>query len=67
MVDASEEIAVAELRRRKHREEKPLAVMFRDTAMLRLWAEISEPAEALLTSARCPIVLLVRRKQPALA
>jgi hydrogenase maturation protein HypF len=67
MTDASDEVAVAELRRRKHREEKPLAVMFADLAMLRLWAEVPEAAERLLASARCPIVLLSRRAQPALA
>jgi hydrogenase maturation protein HypF len=67
MADASDEVVVAELRRRKHREEKPLAVMFKDIAMLRLWADVSEAAETLLSSVRCPIVLLPRRAQPALA
>jgi len=67
MADASDEAIVAELRRRKHREEKPLAVMFKDAAALRLWADVSTAAEALLSSVRCPIVLLPRRAQPALA
>ena len=67
MADATDEVAVAELRRRKHREEKPLAVMFRDADMLRLWAEVTPAALRLLESPSCPIVLLPRRSQPALA
>ena len=67
IADASDEVIVAELRRRKHREEKPLAVMFKDVATLRVWAEVPAGAEALLSSVRCPIVLLPRRAQPALA
>jgi len=67
MVDASDEEAVATLRKRKHREEKPLAVMFRDLQMLRLWAQTTPAAEELLASPRAPIVLLPKRAQPALA
>jgi hydrogenase maturation protein HypF len=67
MVDATNEAAVAELRQRKHREEKPLAVMFRDLVMLRRWADISAGAESLLTSPSCPIVLVPQRPSPALA
>ena len=67
MVDASDEVAVATLRRRKHREEKPLAVMFRDLAMVRLWAETTSSAEDLLASPLAPIVLLSKRIHPELA
>lgn len=67
MADATDEAAVADLRRRKHREEKPFAVMFPDIKTLRLWTEVSPAAEELLESPRCPIVLLPRRAQPALA
>lgn len=67
MADATDELVVAELRRRKHREEKPLAVMFRNTESLRLWADVSPAAETLLGSPQCPIVLVPKRTQPALA
>jgi hydrogenase maturation protein HypF len=67
MTDATNETAVAELRRRKHREEKPFAVMFRDVAMLRRWAEVSTSAETLLTSPQCPIVLVPKHPHAALA
>lgn len=67
MADATDESAVGELRRRKHREEKPFAVMFRDTAMLREWAEVSAAAETHLASPQCPIVLVPKRQDRALA
>ncbi len=67
MCDATNATAVAELRRRKHREEKPLAVMFRDLAQLRQFTEVSPAAEALLTSPPAPIVLVPRRSDTALA
>jgi len=67
MTDATRETSVAELRRRKHREQKPLAVMFRDLAMLRAWTEPTAVEEALLQSPRAPIVLVRRRTSPTLA
>jgi len=67
MTDATSDDAVAELRRRKHREEKPFAVLFRDLATLRAWAEVNADAEALLTSPRSPIVLVPKRPDRALA
>jgi hydrogenase maturation protein HypF len=67
LADAADEAAVAELRRRKQREEKPFAVMFRDVSMLRGWAEVSSDAEILLESARCPIVLLKKHHEARLA
>jgi hydrogenase maturation protein HypF len=61
--DARSDAAVAELRRRKHRDEKPFAVMLPDVAAAEAVCEVS-PAEAdLLRSPRAPIVLL--RKRPA--
>src|SRR5208337_4316637 len=54
--------AVAELRRRKNREEKPLAIMVENLAQARALCEIDSGEEALLTSSRRPIVLL--RKKP---
>jgi hydrogenase maturation protein HypF len=67
MVDARNEAAVAELRRRKHRDEKPLAVMFPDLAALRAAAEVPEREARLLASPAAPIVLLARRPQAPLA
>jgi hydrogenase maturation protein HypF len=62
--DARSEAAVVELRRRKHRDEKPFAVMLQDVAAAKAVCEVS-PAEAdLLRSPRAPIVLL--RKRPAI-
>jgi len=64
MVDAGDEAAVGELRRRKHREEKPFAVMFPSLASLRAAAELTGDDERWLTSAAAPIVLVRRRRGP---
>jgi hydrogenase maturation protein HypF len=56
--DATSERAVAELRRRKHRPSKPLALMARDVAEVRRYARVSAEEEALLQSTVAPIVLL---------
>ena len=50
--------AVARLRQRKHRPEKPLALMARDRAAAARWCKISEEEAALLESPRRPILLL---------
>ncbi len=55
--DARNAAAVAELRRRKQREEKPFAVMGLNPASLADFAAISAVEEALLRSAAAPIVL----------
>jgi len=65
--DARREDTVAALRRRKSREEKPLALMVRDVAMGRALAEISPEAEALLGGPEAPIVLLRRREEAGVA
>lgn len=67
MCDATNEQSVAELRRRKHREEKPLAVMFADLASLRQYAHVSAGAEGLLASSAAPIVLVPRLPDCGLA
>ena len=67
MADAGNDAAVAELRRRKQRDEKPFAVMFPDMASLRLSAVASGEEEELLGSPAAPIVLLRRRPGAALA
>ncbi|MCI0459757.1 MAG: carbamoyltransferase HypF [Gemmataceae bacterium] len=59
--DACNPSAVAELRRRKHRDEKPLALMVQDIDAAEALAEVSAAERELLLSPRCPIVLLRRR------
>lgn len=60
--DARDRSAVAELRRRKHRDEKPFAVMVRDADDASALAEVGPDERALLESPWSPIVLL--RKRP---
>jgi hydrogenase maturation protein HypF len=55
------EAAVARLRARKHREDKPFAVLVRDLDAAAELVRIDEVAAELLTSRRRPIVLLPRR------
>ena len=50
--------AVARLRQRKHRPEKPLALMARDRAAAARWCVITKEEAALLESPRRPILLL---------
>jgi hydrogenase maturation protein HypF len=59
--DAACEQAVAALRARKHREDKPFAVMAADLAAARRLCELDDAAAGLLTSHGRPIVLLTRR------
>ncbi len=59
--DATDPVAVARLRDRKHRWAKPFAVMVRDIAAARREAELSAEEETLLTSPARPIVLVERR------
>src|SRR5271165_1483153 len=55
--DARNPAAVAALRGRKYRKEKPFALMVRDIETARTLVELSAEAEALLTSLARPIVL----------
>jgi hydrogenase maturation protein HypF len=55
--DASNATAVAALRDRKYRKEKPFALMARDLDVARNLVELSREAEVLLTSTARPIVL----------
>ena len=59
--DASNPDAVRRLRRRKHREEKPLAVMCRDLAAAKRLCFVDGDEEKLLQSVRRPILLLRKR------
>ena len=58
--DASNEQAVAELRRRKRRSNKPLAVMVRDLADVERLCHVSDVERGLLAGSIRPIVLLRR-------
>ncbi|MFI6043755.1 carbamoyltransferase HypF [Nocardia sp. NPDC051321] len=58
--DATNESAVAELRKRKRRGDKPFAVMVPDLDSARSIVEVDPAAAALLTSPARPIVLLTR-------
>ncbi|MBI5095002.1 MAG: carbamoyltransferase HypF [Candidatus Hydrogenedentes bacterium] len=60
VVDARNDEAVAALRMRKQREDKPLALMFPDMESVRRHCSVSPLEERLLTSSAAPIVLLRR-------
>ncbi|UCD31769.1 MAG: carbamoyltransferase HypF [Desulfobacterales bacterium] len=61
--DSENDRAVVALRKRKHREEKPFAIMSYDVDRIREYAHIEPEEETLLTSHQRPIVLL-RKKLP---
>ncbi|HTY71648.1 MAG TPA: carbamoyltransferase HypF [Actinomycetes bacterium] len=63
---ADDDGAVARLRERKRRPDKPFAVMVRDLATARRHATIDETEAALLAGAVRPIVLLRRRPESPL-
>ena len=60
--DATNAAAVARLRERKQRGDKPFAVLVHDLATARLLADVGDLEADLLTSARRPVVLLPRRR-----
>lgn len=60
-VGARHEEAARRLRQRKHREDKPFAVMVADLAEARELAEVDDVAARTLESRRRPIVLLPRK------
>ncbi len=65
--DAGNAAAVQTLRRRKHRGDKPFAVMVADLASARDIAEVDESAAQLLSGIQRPIVLLTRRADTAIS
>jgi hydrogenase maturation protein HypF len=65
MVDAGNAVAVAKLRQRKQRPDKPLALMYPDMAAVEADCVVSEAEASLLTSHQAPIVLLARRPAAA--
>jgi len=65
--DATNEVAVAALRRRKGRDEKPFALMVMDLCAAEQLGDFSTAEQALLLSWQRPIVLLRRRAGAAVA
>ncbi len=66
-VDAQQEMAVAALRVRKHREDRPFALMVADIDAARSMCEVDAVELELLTSAARPIVILTRRADARVA
>lgn len=67
LVDARNSKAVKRLRNKKHREEKPFAVMFPTIEIIKECCYVSKEEEKLLTSAQSPIVLLRKKKNDNIA
>ncbi|MGE5189026.1 MAG: carbamoyltransferase HypF [Gemmatimonadota bacterium] len=66
-VDATNDESVRKLRERKHREEKPFAVMVPDLATARRIARIAAADEAILSSPSAPVLLVPARPGSPLA
>lgn len=64
---AANAAAVSTLRSRKHREDKPFAVMVPDLAAARSLADLTHDEEQVLSSAQRPIVLVRQRTDTPLA
>jgi hydrogenase maturation protein HypF len=64
---ADDEAAVAWLRARKHREDRPFALMVPDTETARALVELGETEAALLAAREHPIVLAARRMDAPVA
>ncbi len=67
IVDGRNEVAVQQLRQRKHRPAKPFALMFPSLSMIQAHCKVSALEEELLTSAEAPIVLLRSKSTTTLA
>ncbi len=65
--DAKNEDAILRLRARKHREEKPLALMVKDVPVAERLCRITAEERALLASSRRPIVLLEKNEPSDIA
>ena len=63
IVDATNDEAVKELRKRKHREEKPFAVMFSSINQIKDVCQVLNSEERVLCSTESPIVLLKRKSE----
>ena len=62
MCDALNSLAVSELRKKKQRDSKPFAVMFRDIAAARIYCFIDDEEEKEMISWRRPILILKQKK-----
>jgi hydrogenase maturation protein HypF len=67
MCAAGNDAAVQRLRQRKHRDEKPFALMCRSIEVVRAICEVSASEERLLRSPEAPIVLLRRSPRTTIA
>lgn len=63
LADTQNPAAVARLRQRKHREEKPFALMFSSLEAIKAECRVSVLEECLLLSPEAPIVLLQRQRE----
>lgn len=61
IVNAYDDDAVQRLRERKHRDEKPFAVMFPSLEAVKNFCDVSEPEEKILNSPESPIVLVKKK------
>lgn len=64
--DGRNEEAISELRHRKRRPDKPLAVMIKNIQTVRKFCRMSEKEEEILTTSRRPILLLEKNTKAAL-
>ncbi|MDO4545454.1 MAG: carbamoyltransferase HypF [Bacillota bacterium] len=64
VADPRNDAAVAKLRRIKHREEKPFAVMFRSLEQIKEFCHVDPVEEKLLASSARPILLLEHKELP---
>jgi len=60
--NALDETAVKRLRSRKHRDDKPFALMLKDMETVEKYCHVSEAEKKILTSPAAPIVLLKKKK-----
>jgi hydrogenase maturation protein HypF len=67
VVDAKNDIAVNNLRKRKHRFEKPLALMVKNIDSAKKYVVVNEIAENLLSSLHRPIVLCRKNEKNTLS
>ncbi|MDH4028893.1 MAG: carbamoyltransferase HypF, partial [Nitrospirota bacterium] len=65
--DATNEEAVAGLRKRKHRDEKPMAVMFPDMEMIKRETLVTETEERAISSVERPVVIVKKKEGSSLA
>jgi hydrogenase maturation protein HypF len=66
-VDAENNNAVAGLRKKKNREEKPFALMARDLDKIREFAELDAEEEKVLLSSSRPIVIVKKKRRSSIA